>query len=244
MYYLLDSENISLSLLVGKIQNEEITIEKNSTLVIFFNRSTHYAHTDMQAVEKIFKKVIIESLDLHTKDALDTYLIVYLGYISNSFMKNSFCIISNDKGYAGAIHALKKYKPRHTFSHITFRTNRNQSKKRYQGRRRPSYRNTSQTNNPIQKEQPPKVHAQQNIKASDQPRNKAYKTIQKIVNRTSKLKNNQEAYINQVLDLYISCETMEAFMTNRIKLNQRFGLKVNSLNTLDNQYPKMRKLLK
>jgi len=277
MYYLLDSENISLSVLVEKIHSEELEIEKNSTLVIFFNRSTHYAHTDMEAVEKIFKKVIIETLDIPTKDALDTYLIVYLGYISNSMKKKSFCIISNDKGYVGAIHALRKYKPRHTFSHITFNTQKASSKKKPYGKRRRPSKNPKSINQQAQKDQGNKANSQakptdKNTKKANPPkakdtkkptntqkidekkaapapkvskqRNDAYKTIHKIVNRTSKLQDKEEAYINQILDLYVSSETAEAFITNRIKLNQKFGLKLNSLNTLDNQYQKMQKLLK
>lgn len=114
-FYFLDSENISIPLLV-KYLKKGFKIKRKSALILFFNKTVSLKLDDIEYLEKKFKLVIREELNHFKSDALDFYLVSSVSFLAGKYKNKNFNILSNDKGFIASLSFLKHYAPENKYT--------------------------------------------------------------------------------------------------------------------------------
>ena len=103
MIYLIDFENVNEQGLIG-IEN----LDKADKLLLFYSKNANRISIDNHL--KLEEKVsLIEYIEVNPNgnNALDFQLVTYLGFLVAKNPKNSYTIISKDKGYNSVINFWK-----------------------------------------------------------------------------------------------------------------------------------------
>lgn len=98
-YYLIDLENVRRQGLMGAD-----LLGTNDTIVIFYsNVANSIRAIDRERIEQGSAKVEIRSVNVHTKNALDFELSIYVGILISSVFPEHIYIISEDNGYKAVL---------------------------------------------------------------------------------------------------------------------------------------------
>ena len=119
MFYLLDSENISIKNFHDHFFSVDQKRYQSSKLIVFINREVAKNEKDcLIKMEACFNEIIVESVDLEpTKNALDFYLVSCLSLLSANH-SGPFTVVSNDKGFCASLISLSRYLPKKTFNFL------------------------------------------------------------------------------------------------------------------------------